>query len=446
MFSIACINKMEPYICISFNFITTKKQNQTSHNMRLSSILLATVCLLANGSAACKATTNTAAQACNQRQGAFYTGVYRNLFNEYLGISESKTDERLAQIWKHFFVDDETKVYFEDSDSTAYIYDTGSHDVRTEGMSYGMMICVQMDKRAEFDKIWRWAKTHMLYTSGRWQGYFAWQCNTDGSKIGGEPSCATDGEIYFITSLFFASHRWGDDGAYNYGREAQKILSDVMSKDGSQGVYNIFDAKTKLVCFVPHESLRLHTDPSYNLPAFFELWARWSDTNKDFWAHTPDAARDLLAASSHPVTGLFPDYSTFKGEPFQPDWKNDYDARRYQYDAIRCAMNIGMDYNWFGKDCKRQTDMMTRLLKFFKKDGFTHGQFNLDGTSPTGGYTEGMAGANAVGAFCLEDKALAKEYVERLWNTKAPTGEFRYYSGMVYMLSMLHVSGRFRIY
>ena len=109
-------------------------------------------------------------------------------------------------------------------------------------------------------------------------------------------------------------------------------------------------------------------------------------------------------------------------------------------------MNIGMDYNWFGKDCKRQTDMMTRLLRFFKEDGFKHGQFNLDGTSPTGGYSEGMAGANAVGAFCLEDKALAKEYVERLWNTKAPTGEFRYYSGMVYMMSMLHVSGRFRIY
>ena len=414
--------------------------------MKLQNILFTLACLLVCGGTMCEAKPTSAASDTDKSKGAFYTGVYRNLFNEYLGVTQSQTDERLAQIWKHFFVDEETKVHFEDSDSTAYIYDTGSHDVRTEGMSYGMMICVQMNKRAEFDKIWRWAKTHMLYKSGRWKGYFAWQCNTDGSKIGGEPSCATDGEIYFISSLFFASHRWGDDGAYNYGREAQKILKDVMSKDGSQGVYNIFDAKTKLVCFVPHEGSRLHTDPSYNLPAFFELWARWSDTNKDFWTQTPDAARDLLAASSHPVTGLFPDYSTFKGEPFQPDWKNDYDARRYQYDAIRCAMNIGMDYNWFGKDCKRQTDMMTRLLKFFKEDGFKHGQFNLDGTSPTGGYSEGMAGANAVGAFCLEDKALAKEYVERLWNTKAPTGEYRYYSGMVYMLSMLHVSGQVRIY
>lgn len=109
-------------------------------------------------------------------------------------------------------------------------------------------------------------------------------------------------------------------------------------------------------------------------------------------------------------------------------------------------MNIGMDYYWFGKDKVRQKDMMTRLLRFFKEDNFTHGQFNLDGTEPTGLYSEGMAGANAVGAICLDDKGLAKEYIERLWNVEPPTGYLRYYSGMVYMLSMLHVSGHFRIY
>lgn len=136
-------------------------------------------------------------------------------------------------------------------------------------MSYGMMICVQLDKRDEFDKIWRWAKTHMLYTSGRWKGYFAWQCNPDGSKIGGEPSCATDGEVYFIMSLYFASHRWGDGGAFNYAQEARTILKDVMSKDGSQGVFNMFNTAAKLISFVPSDDGSwLHTDPSYNLPAF----------------------------------------------------------------------------------------------------------------------------------------------------------------------------------
>lgn len=417
--------------------------------MKLKTLFLYCVGLALSNFCSLESQANPIQENCNDNLkpiGAYYTNEYQNLFNEYLGISQKQTDQRIGEIWNHFFVNENTKVYYESDDTTAYIYDTGNRDVRSEGMSYGMMICVQFNKQAEFDKLWRWAKKHMLYSSGKRSGYFAWQCKTNGVKLGGEPSCAPDGEIYFITSLFFASHRWGDDGVYNYNEEAQKILKDIMSKDGSQGVYNMFNANSKLVTFVPEREMYEYTDPSYNLPAFFELWALWTDTNKEFWAQTADASRRLLVNASHKRTGLFPDYSSFDGAPLQPLWKRDYDARRYQYDAIRCAMNIGMDYYWFGKDADNQTEMMTRLLNFFKNNKFTHGQFNLDGSEPTGGYTEGMAGANAVGTFALKDKELAKEYLQHLWDMPLPIGKFRYYSGMVYMLSMLHVSGNFRIF
>lgn len=91
--------------------------------------------------------------------------------------------------------------------------------------------------------------------------------------------------------------------------------------------------------------------------------------------------------------------------------------------------------------------MMNRLLNFFKRDNFTHEYFNVDGSESAGNYSTGMIGANAVGAFALSDKNLAKEYIRRLWDEPLPTGRFRYYSGMVYMMSMsmLHVSGNFRI-
>ena len=89
----------------------------------------------------------------SQMQGAFFTGKYRNLLVERLGLSQAQTDERIAQIWHHFFEDEQNKVYFEPDDSTAYILDTGNEDVRTEGMSYGMMICVQLDKQAQFDRL-----------------------------------------------------------------------------------------------------------------------------------------------------------------------------------------------------------------------------------------------------------------------------------------------------
>ena len=120
----------------------------------------------------CLEEANTSVQS---PKGAFHTGTYRNLFHEYLGIPQAETTERIQQLWHHFFEDEKNKVYFEAEDGTAYIYDTGSRDVRTEGMSYGMMICVQLNKQAEFDKIWRWAQKHMHYTTGKWKGYFAWQ-------------------------------------------------------------------------------------------------------------------------------------------------------------------------------------------------------------------------------------------------------------------------------
>ena len=33
-------------------------------------------------------------------------------------------------------------------------------------MSYGMMMCVQMDKKEEFDRIWKWTKTYMYMDKG----------------------------------------------------------------------------------------------------------------------------------------------------------------------------------------------------------------------------------------------------------------------------------------
>lgn len=41
--------------------------------------------------------------------GAYYTDNYRNLFNEYLGISQQQTDRKMEQIWNHFFVNEKQR-------------------------------------------------------------------------------------------------------------------------------------------------------------------------------------------------------------------------------------------------------------------------------------------------------------------------------------------------
>ena len=122
------------------------------------------------------------------------------------------------------------------------IVDTGSNDVRTEGMSYGMMISLQLDKREVFDKLWRWAKTYMAYPADSpWDGYFCWQCALDGTQIG--QSNASNGEIYFVTALFLAAEKWGEP---QYAADANEILHKVTSKDGkTSGIYNLFDDSTE---------------------------------------------------------------------------------------------------------------------------------------------------------------------------------------------------------
>lgn len=379
-----------------------------------------------------------------------------NLFTSLLGKSEAEVEARLQQVWNHFFTPadlaryeapGETSVYYETADGLAFIMDTGNNDVRSEGMSYGMMLSVQLDHRTEFDKLWGWAKKYMAYAPGSaWDGYFCWQCRPDGTKLGG--SNASDGEAYFVTALFLAAERWGEP---RYADEANAILTKVMNKDGERtGVYNLYNKENGLITFVPDRMGHGFTDPSYQLPAFLDKWAQVASADRPFWERAATEARRHLIASAHPETGLYPDYSEYDGRAYR--WPHaGYDTSIYMYDAIRCAMNVGMDYYLWGKDKANQTEVMARLLTFFRNDGFRHAHFALDGSDAFGDYTQGMAGANAVGAVALADsgspehRELAREYVQRLWDAQPPTGKYRYYEGLVYFLSMLHVSGHFAL-
>ena len=90
---------------------------------------------------------------------------YRNVFRE-AGIPEEEIEKRLREAVHTFFYDEEERVYHTAGDDMAYIEDTGNHDARTEGMSYGMMMCVQLDMKEEFDRLWKWAKTFMWMDEG----------------------------------------------------------------------------------------------------------------------------------------------------------------------------------------------------------------------------------------------------------------------------------------
>ena len=52
---------------------------------------------------------------------------------------------------------------------------------------------------------------------------------------------------------------------------------------------------------------------------------------------------------------------------------------------------------------------------------------------------------NAVAALAATDTT-AWSLVEALWEAPIPSGHFRYYNGMLYLLGLMHVTGNFKIY
>ncbi|MGN1147095.1 MAG: glycosyl hydrolase family 8 [Lachnospiraceae bacterium] len=372
---------------------------------------------------------------------------YRDFFAE-AGVEKEAVRRKLEDTFQTFFYgSEEERIYHPVGADMGYLEDTGNTDVRTEGMSYGMMICVQLDKKEEFDRIWKWAKTYMWMAEGENEGYFAWSCALDGTKNAYGP--APDGEEYFAMALFFASHRWGDgEGIFAYSKEAKSILQACLHKgeDGREGA-PMWNHENHQILFVPGIDF---TDPSYHLPHFYELFALWAEEeDRDFWKQAAKASRKYLAAACHPVTGLTAEYAEFDGSPMRRpiSWTKDRHDWFYS-DAYRTVANIGLDYEWFGVD-EGQRSAADRLFAFFG-DAYgvtSFGIYETDGTRLPGEalHPVGLLAANAQGALASETE-VAKSWVKRFWETPLRTGKRRYYDNCLYFFALLALSGNYRIW
>lgn len=387
-------------------------------------------------------------------KGAFATRRYRNLFAE-LGYKQKDIDKKLKSVFESVFYGPD-KVYFEVGDSMAYISDIKNHDVRTEGMSYGLMIAVQFDRKDIFDRLWRWGKKYMQHQEGPLKGYFAWSCKTDGTRNAQGP--ASDGELYYVTSLIFASNRWGNSTGINYLAEAQNILDCSMQKIGMERVAPLINLEHQLITFTPDPFGGRFTDPSYHVPAFYEVWARWAeDGRSEFWRACARKSREYLHKSIHPVTGLNPDYNNYDGTLLG---SKRVIGDAFRFDSWRVPMNIALDYSWACADRKWQQEYGNKIQNFFYSQGIDSfvDQYNVDGTTVTellgaGGYKKlrhslGLVATTAaVSLVCTHDKC--REFVDRLWNVKHvpyDDGYFdAYYDGLLRLFAFMHLSGNYRI-
>ncbi len=386
--------------------------------------------------------------------GAWVTGKYRNVFLD-AGYKKEDIDAKLAKAYHDVF-EGPNRVYFEVGDSMGYVSDLKNHDARTEGLSYGMMVAVQLNKKDVFDRLWRWTKKYMQHQGGPRDAYFAWSVKPD-SGIHNSEGSASDGELYFITDLLFASNRWGNKTGINYYAEARRILDAMWSKNGKDGITNIINVEQKKITFVPDKSGYDWTDPSYFLPAFYEVWAEYAkDGHEQFYRDCADTARVFLHRACSSPTGLNADATEFDGTPrtFRKFHSN------FRFDSWRVPMNIAMDYSWFAKDKEWQQDYCKRIQNFLFCRGIDtfEDQYNLDGTlpkfiMPAGGHQKlrhslGLVATSAA-ASLMGTQAKSWKFVDAVWNAKLEPysdGYFDpYYDGLLYLFSLMHLSGNYRI-
>jgi oligosaccharide reducing-end xylanase len=414
--------------------------------------------------------------APTQTKGAFFTGVYRNVFAE-MGKPQAEISQKIQQAYDTYFSSTDTnRLYFEFGPGQAYIKDIAHDDIRSEGQSYGMMLAVQRNDQARFDKLWNFANAHMRVQDAAHPSYrgYAWAVDTKGEIC--DENSAPDGEEYFAMALYFAHNRWGSAAGpqanNNYRYWADQLL-DVMKNRPSQsgdrkrrvvtssgaacvGV-KLSDKVTSVPLFDPVQKQVLFnatkgeafTDPSYHLPAFYNLFAIWGPpADAEFWNSAAATSRSFLARAMNPQCGLTSEYANFDGGPHKVPWNSL--AGQFAYDSWRVGGNVGMDWAWMmqpGTELQARADA---LVSFFAKQGSTSylALWKVDCTNGNGFHSPGLVAMNAIATLATTEavKPQAQELVEDLWNTALPTGQYRYYDGLLYTFALLHLSGEYRIH
>ena len=370
---------------------------------------------------------------------------YKNYLLDF-GVSNAEAMERCREIYDTIFYGKPEERFYNETEDMGYIIDTGNLDVRTEGMSYGMMMSVQMDRKEVFDRLWKWARTYMYLTDGPNKGYFAWSCKPDGSK--NSYGAAPDGEEFFAMALIFAGNRWGNGNSiFNYHKEAAELLHTIISKgyDGSEG-RAMFDRTNHLIRFIAEVDF---TDPSYHLPHFYQLYADYCyPEDRDFFLKAAEESRKYLKKTCDERTGMSAEYAEFDGTPHRADYDISGGRHDWYYsDAYRTIMNIALLGIWFGRE-KWMKEVSDKLLHVMTDNAYDFMHiFETDGTKleEKALHPVAMLASNAA-AGALTDNPAGAYWIRRFLETPLRLGDRRYYDNCLYFFSYLLLSGNYRIY
>jgi oligosaccharide reducing-end xylanase len=105
-----------------------------------------------------------------------------------------------------------------------------------------------------------------------------------------------------------------------------------------------------------------------------------------------------------------------------------------------------VDWCWWRK-ARQEQELSDRIQNFFLSQGISNygDEFTLDGKPIENIHATGLVATNAVASLAATQPQ-ARDFVKALWDAPVPSGQYRYYDGMLYLMSLMHCSGQFRIW
>ena len=143
------------------------------------------------------------------------------------------------------------------------------------------------------------------------------------------------------------------------------------------------------------------------------------------------------------VTALAPDRSHFDGTAFLD---RSGEPVSFAYDSWRTVSNWSVDSGWWHKD-PRERGLSDRYQRFLQGQGIDRfpDRYTLDGKPLSTRHSPGMVATAAVGGLAGSPGPASRAFLQALWDMPVPAGEQRYYDGLLYLMSLMHCSGNFRI-
>lgn len=353
-----------------------------------------------------------------------------------IGISPEAIDERVNEVYDQLFHGDpstESVMRWVEDDTEAYIFDIAEGDIGLDAFGYGLLASATLERRDDFDALLAFVRNKMRIRTGSYAGYLSRGCNLEFQC---DEGTSPDATAFVVTALLVASQRWAEAGGEKYLEFARELLGALVGRNSAPNVTDMFDSRSNLVVYAPVGNNASITSPGYVMPAFYDAWARFDPERAERWHAISAASRDYLARAAHSETGLYPWKSDFNGKPL-----GGRDGQ-FNFETCRAFLHIALDYSWNQAD-QRQVDIAERALEFFNAQGVdnVYVAYELDGTRVGRDPSEAMkAMVAALGLVAPLESSRA--YMEWLWEAPTPTGRYRYYDGMLYLLSLLALGGK----